>query len=309
MSAIPSLKLNTGATIPAIGLGVFAGWEQSERDAAKDWILTALKAGYRHLDTAWFYGTEKSVGEAIRESGVPREEIFVTTKLAVLHHARAEEAFKESLENLGLDYVDLYLIHWPQVFKYIPGASYLPKKDDGSYDIVEDWTFNDTWAEMEKIAATGKAKAIGVSNFSIKTLEQLFTTAKVVPAVNQVELHPYLSQPELVAYCKSKGIVVTAYTPSGYDAVRADPTIVEIAKKYNATPTQVILGWHVARGVTAVPCSKNPGRQLENINVRPTKLTEEDVARIDALNKNEYISNVADEKGEVYGWSLERLGW
>ncbi|KII85717.1 hypothetical protein PLICRDRAFT_115962 [Plicaturopsis crispa FD-325 SS-3] len=306
MSAIPSLKLNTGASIPAIGLGVWGGWEQSSRDAAKDWVLTALKAGYRHLDTAYFYGTEKSVGEAIRASGVPREEIFVTTKLSWNHHSRVEEAFQESLDNLGLDYVDLYLVHWPQAFRYIPGTL-VPKKPDGSYDIVEDWSFNDTWAQMEKVAATGKAKAIGVSNFSIKTLEQLFTTAKVVPAVNQVELHPYLAQPELLEYSKKKGIVITAYTPSGYDSVRADPTIVEIARKYNAMPTQVILGWHIARGVTAVPSSKNPGRQVENLN--PVKLAEEDVAKISALNKNQRICNKVDEKGEVMGWTIERLGW
>ncbi|KAJ7777496.1 NADP-dependent oxidoreductase domain-containing protein [Mycena olivaceomarginata] len=237
MSAIPSLKLNTGALIPAIGLGAAAGFTPEDIAGSKDWILGALKqAGYRHLDTAMMYGTEAAVGAAVRESGIPREEIFVTSKAPTLK-------------------------------------------------TVEKPSLNDNWAELEKIYATGKAKAIGVSNFSIKTLEQLFKTAKIVPAVNQIELNPYLAQTELVEYCKSKGIVVVAYSPTGHAT-------------YKVSPAQIILAWHVARGVVAVPKSQDPVRQKEN-----------DVAKVTGLDRGERIVNKLGPDGTLYGWTKEQLGW
>ncbi|GJE84996.1 aldo/keto reductase [Phanerochaete sordida] len=307
MAPVPYFKLNTGATAPAIGLGCWAGFEQKDRDASKQWILSALKAGYRRIDTAWFYGTEQAVGEAIKESGIPREEIFVVTKLS-WHHAygREEEGINSSLERLGLEYVDLWLMHWPQAVLY-ENNDPLPKDENGNLKINHEADFRKTWAAMEKIYQSGKARAIGVSNFSIKNLEILLKDAKVTPADNQIELHPYLVQEELVQYCQSRGIAVTAYAPTGYATVRADPTIVALAEKYGASPAQVILAWHVARGVHAMPCSKDPAHQAQNIDL--PVLAPADVARISALDKGKRLCNAADENGKVNGWTLEQLGW
>lgn len=307
MAPVPTFKLNTGAEAPAIGLGCWAGFDKKDRENAKEWILAALKAGYRRIDTAWFYETEKAVGEAIKESGIPREEIFVTTKLS-WHHAggHEEEGINSSLERLGLDYVDLWLMHWPQAMVYEDNNP-LPKDENGNLKVNHEADFRKTWAAMEKIYESGKVKAIGVSNFSIKNLEILLKDAKVVPADNQVELHPYLVQEDLVRYCQERGIAVTAYTPTGYATVRENPVIVELAQKYNATPAQVILAWHVARGVHAVPCSKNPKHQAENIDL--PVLAPEDVRRISALDRGQRLCNGPDAKGMVNGWTLEQLGW
>ncbi|KAI0074309.1 Aldo/keto reductase [Panus rudis PR-1116 ss-1] len=304
---IPKFKLNNGVEIPAIGLGGWAGLTAEERSAAgKSWMLTAIKNGYRHIDTAQVYGTEPAVAEAIKLSGIPREEFFITTKLPWNHPSRVKESFEQSLKNLQTDYVDLYLMHWPFTVRYDENNE-LPRNAQGDLDVVEKPDFNETWAEMEKIYASGKAKAIGVSNFSIKTLEKLFQTAKVVPAVNQVELHPYLAQPELKKYCDEKGIVLTAYTPTGYSNVLSDPTITSLAQKYNATPAQIVLSWHVARGVVAVPKSSNPEHQKHNLEL--VKLSDEDVAKITALDRNERLCNKPNERGIVWGWTMEQLGW
>ncbi|KAJ7196510.1 NADP-dependent oxidoreductase domain-containing protein [Mycena pura] len=314
MTAIPSLKLNTGALIPAIGLGAAAGFTPEDIAGSKAWILGALKVRHRPqwvafanpretagglppLDTAMMYGTEAAVGAAVRESGIPREEIFVTSKAPWHHMEYIPRSFNESLSNLGLDYIDLYMLHWPQTVKY-----------PGGYDAPTDLPSIITQLKtLEKIYATGKAKAIGVSNFSIKTLEQLFKTAKIVPAVNQIELNPYLAQTELVEYCKSKGIVVVAYSPTGHATVRGDPLIIELAAKYKVSPAQIILAWHVARGVVAVPKSQDPVRQKENITLPP--LSAEDVAKITGLDHGERIVNKLGPDGTLYGWTKEQLGW
>ncbi|KAJ7663804.1 NADP-dependent oxidoreductase domain-containing protein [Mycena polygramma] len=309
---IPSIKLNTGALVPAIGLGAATDEfsEQAIADSEK-WILTAFKAGYRHVDTAYLYGTEPRVAAALRASGVPREETFVTTKLPWHHHnlEYTARSFDESLSKLGLDYVDLYLMHTPQAAEYQSGyqapASFLDMVKE--LKVSETPTFNETWAELERLHASGRARAIGVSNFSVKTLEQLLKTAKIVPAVNQVEMHPYLAQPELVEYCRKKGIVLTAYSPSGHEKVRSDPTIVALAEKYKATPTQIILAWHVARGVIAVPKSSNPGRQKENITL--PALSAEDVVSVTALDRNERIMSKMGPDGKLFGWTAEQYGW
>ncbi|KAJ7163518.1 NADP-dependent oxidoreductase domain-containing protein [Mycena crocata] len=307
MPAIPSIKLNTGASIPAIGLG--AGPDLAAPGNEQKWLLTGLQADYKHIDTAQIYGTETSVGKALRVSGLPREDVFVTTKLPWHHPKYVARSFDESLRNLGLDYVDLYLMHFPQTLQY-PGGYDLPSTWEvilKEFTIVDTPTFNETWAEMERIHATGRARAIGVSNFSIKTLEELSKTAKIVPAVNQVEIHPYLAQTELVEYCRSKGIVVTAYSPSGHEQVRNDRTIVAFAEKYRVSPTQIILAWHLARGLAATPKSTNPDRQKENISL-PT-LSAEDVASITALDRNERIVNKIGPDGKLHGWTAEQYGW
>jgi len=301
-----TLTLNTRAKVPVVGLGVFASRDPVEQAKATPWILTALQAGYRHIDTAWIYGTEKPVGDAIKASGIPREELFVTTKLPWNHGKRVQSSIDQSLKNAGLDYFDLYLMHWPHRVVYDENDA-RPRHPDGQIKLDETGNFNDTWAEMEKVLASGKAKAIGLSNFSIKTMEELFKTAKVTPAMLQVEMHPYLAQDKLLAYCKEKGIVVTAYAPTGYLTVRQDPTVGEIAKRYGATPTQVILSWHVGRDVVVVPKSADAQRQKENCQI--LDLSEADVKIIDALNRNQRVCNKPDEFGKVWGWSMERLGW
>jgi len=182
-----------------------------------------------------------------------------------------------------------------------------PRNADGSIKLDETANFNETWAEMEKVLESGKVRAIGVSNFSIKTLEELLKTAKVIPAVNQVELHPYLAQNDLLAYCKEKGILVTAYAPTGYASVREDTTIVSLAAKYGVSPTQIVLSWHVARGTIVIPKSANIERQKENLQL--ITLEAEDLRQIDALDRNERLCNKPDEAGKVWGWTLERLGW
>ncbi|TFK36517.1 reductase AKOR2 [Crucibulum laeve] len=306
MAANRKILLNSGTEIPIIGTGAYAPADAEAQSKVKDWLLTALKNDYRHIDTAVLYLTEAAVGQAIRESGIPREEIFVTTKLPWNHHHRVRQSFEESLHRLGLDYIDLYLIHWPGAVFYDPD-NFKPLNPDGTFKTTDSVTFNDSWAELEQLLPTGKVKAIGVSNFSIKTLEQLFKTAKITPAVNQVELHPYLLQKDLRDYCKKKGIVLVAYTPSGYSTVRSDPLILELAAKYKATPNQVILAWHMALGTVIVPKSENNERQKENITL-PT-LGAEDVERITALDRGERLCNKADKHGQVYGWTYEQLGW
>ncbi|KAG6811395.1 hypothetical protein H0H92_007639 [Tricholoma furcatifolium] len=226
-TSVPSIRLNNGVTIPAID----------------------------DLDT------EGTVGEAIRESGIPREEIFITSKLDPSNHDNVAKSFEDSLAALG------FLIHWPQATpnSSVPESEH--KNPDGSWKVREDITFHESWAELEKLLETGKVRAIGVSNFSVKTLEELAKTAKVTPAVNQVELHPYLVQEGLREYCDEKGIILEAYTPSGYDTVRKDPVIVELAEKYNVNPNQITLAWHLARNIVALPKSHSEEHQRENINV------------------------------------------
>ncbi|KAJ7724927.1 reductase AKOR2 [Mycena maculata] len=291
---------NAGTACPIIGIGAWAPDRGEERTTrARQWLTSALKVGYRHIDTAYAYGTEKAVGEAIIESGVDREDVFVVSKLPRHHHGRVLESAQETLDNLGFKWLDMYLMHWPFA---------TPETDpDGTPKPVP--TIGETWAQMEQCLRQSKCEAIGVSNFSIKTLEELLKTARVKPALNQVEMHPYLAQNDLLAFCKEHDIAVVAYTPSGTDIVRNDPVIVELATKYNATPTQVILAWHLTRNVVVIPKSTNEERQKENyIDNLPT-LEDEDVKKIDALDRGQRICNKPDENGLVWGMSATDLGW
>jgi len=313
------VTLNTGARMPAIGLGCWSGLTDEEHDSAQPWIESALKTGYRHLDTAHDYGTERAVGRAVRASGIPREEIHVTTKLPLHHHATVTESLRQSLNNAEFDYYDLWLMHWPQAFANIndkpnprhPGPNGEP--DGGEYIMDDNVTLNETWAEMEKIYKAGKVRAIGVSNFSVKNLTKLLETATVVPAVNQVECHPHQAQPALLGFCAEKGIVLTAYSPTGYAGVAADPTVGTIAKKHGVSPPQVSLAWHLARGMTAVPKSTNPERQRANLLELPT-LTTQDVALLDTLHKDVHYCQYPGPKERngqklVFGWTYEQMGW
>ncbi|KAF8913276.1 reductase AKOR2 [Mucidula mucida] len=292
-----TLKLNTGAEIPQIGLGGFSGFTPKEQFDARNWMLTGLKAGYRHIDTAVIYGTEASTGDAIRKSGIPRSEIFVTSKLPWNGHGRVKEVFEKSLKDLDIDYIDMYLMHWPNAVVYQEGNNF-PTNPDGTTPVLDDVSFNDIWADIEKLLETGKVKAIGVSNFSIKTLSKLLETAKVVPAVNQVELHPYRVQDELSSFALRSG---------RSRSVEAGPTL---HHRLGPTTGQIstILAWHIARGIVILPGSSNAERQKENLKL--PIISEEDVKKINALDRFEsqiykpYVIN-----GTLWGWPLERYGW
>ncbi|EPT03646.1 hypothetical protein FOMPIDRAFT_155282 [Fomitopsis schrenkii] len=308
MTQVPKFKLNTGAEIPAIGMGCWAGFSEGEAEGAVSWFLSALKAGYRHFDTAWLYGTEKYLGEAIRQSGIPREELWINTKLPWHHPAlkTVEESLDLSLRTLGVDYVDSYLLHWPQVVDWPDNAGALELLRE-SYKLFQEGKeaitaresppFSETWKAMEEVYRKGKARNIGVSNFSVKTLNELLEMAEIVPAINQVEMHPYLVQEDLRRYCDSKGIQIFAYTATGYSGVLTNPRIIELAAKYGVSSAQVVLGWHLARGVGVVPKSAHPQRQNDNLNL-PT-LDSEDIKRISALDRNERY-NKAGPDGKVH---------
>lgn len=275
------LKLNTGAEIPAVALGT---WKSSEEDAYNA-VLTALKAGYRHIDTAAIYQNEAPVGKAIRDSGIPREEIFVTTKLWGSQQRNPLEGLDQSLERLGLSYVDLYLMHWPVPLKKDPSnpITFTTETD------MDGWDFIKTWTLMQELPATGKTKAIGVSNFSINNIKQLIESEdfKILPAANQVEIHPLLPQQELIDYCQEKGIIVEAYSPLGSEAelktFLTNPTILKIAEKYGVEPAQVLINWGVKRGYVILPKSANPKRVESNF--KEFDLSQADVDAILCISK------------------------
>ncbi|ODM17768.1 hypothetical protein SI65_06556 [Aspergillus cristatus] len=273
-------KLNTGAEIPALGLGT---WQSAPGEVERA-VFHAIKAGYRHIDGACCYQNEEEVGKGIKDAIdaglVKREDLFVTTKLWCTFHTRVEEALDESLKKLGLDYLDLYLVHWPLAMNPNGNHPLFPKHADGSRDIDHSHSHVTTWKSMEKLLATGKVKAIGVSNYSVKYLEELLPQATVVPAVNQIENHPSLPQQEIVDFCKEKGIVITAYSPlgsTGSPLFTAAP-IVEVAQKRGVTPATVLLSWHIARGSSVLAKSATPSRIEDNRKL--IHLDDSDIATI-----------------------------
>ncbi|KAJ6179537.1 hypothetical protein N7519_009998 [Penicillium mononematosum] len=255
-------KLNTGAEIPALGLGT---WQSQPGEVARA-VFHAIKVGYRHIDAALCYGNENEVGQGIKEAIdagiVKREDLFVTTKLWCSYHARVEEGLQQSLTDLGLDYVDLYLMHWPLAMNPKGNHNLFPKLADGSRDIVHSHSHVTTWKSMEKLVGTGKVKAIGVSNYSVKFLEELLPQATIIPAANQIENHPLLPQQEIVDFCNKAGIHITAYSPlgsTGSPLFTAEP-IVAVANKRGVTPATVLLSWHIARGSSVLAKSVTPAR-------------------------------------------------
>jgi len=264
--SVPTIRLNNGVEIPQLGFGVF---QVKPRDTVQA-VSTALRIGYRHIDTAQMYRNEKQVGEAIAKSGLDRSEIFVTTKLNNDKHGfdDALAAMDQSLADLGLDQVDLFLIHWPLA-------------------TVTDYV--QTWRAMERIYADGKARAIGVSNFQIHHLRQLHSETDVPPAVNQIELHPYLSQPELRAYDAEHRIATEAWSPIARGGVLTDPTITDLAASHGRTPAQIVLRWHIQLGNIIFPKSVTPERILQNFEIFDFELSEAELGTISALNRDERI--------------------
>ena len=266
MPVIPDITLNNGRTIPQLGFGVFL----VEPDDAAAAVTTALQTGYRHIDTAEMYENEKQVGEAIAKSGLDRGEVFVTSKLGNDSHRPddARRAFDGTLDALGFDYVDLFLIHWP-----------LPTRYGGDYV--------STWRTLEEFYRDGRARSIGVSNFQPHHLRRLHGESEIIPAVDQIEVNPYLTQDEVRGFCAEHQIAVEAWSPLGRGNVLDDPTIVAIARRAAKTPAQVVLRWHLQRGDIVFPKSVTPDRIRENVDVCDFGLSAAEVEAIRALNRNE----------------------
>lgn len=266
---VKSLKdtttLHNGVEMPWFGLGVFKVKEGSE---VIDSVKAAIKNGYHSIDTAAVYQNEEGVGQAIRESGVSREELFITSKVwnSDQGYESALQAYETSLNKLGLDYLDLYLIHWPGKNK-----------------------FKETWKALEKLYKDGRVRAIGVSNFKVHHLEELLKDAEIKPMVNQVEYHPHLTQKDLLAFCQKEGIQLEAWSPLKQGQLLNDPTLSEIAEKYGKSTAQVILRWDLQSKVVTIPKSIKEQRIIENANIFDFELSTEDMARIDSLNKDERV--------------------
>ena len=272
MTAVPTLTLNNGTSIPQLGFGTF----QITPETTKAATLAALEAGYRHIDTAEMYGNEKEVGEAIAASGLARSDIYVTSKLNNGFHDRADAlaAFDRTLEALGFDYLDLFLIHWP-----------LPAVGD----------YVATWKAMEEMHQSGRVRTIGVSNFQQAHLQRLFDETDTVPAVNQIEVHPYLTQDSLRAFNTEHGIATEAWSPLAQGAVLSDPVITEIANRLGKTAAQVTLRWHLQRGDIVFPKSVTRSRVDENFALFDFTLTDADVSAISGLNRDERTGPNPDE--------------
>ncbi|KAL4749216.1 hypothetical protein BDW72DRAFT_214186 [Aspergillus terricola var. indicus] len=279
MSPPTHFKLNTGAVIRAViravGLGI-GTWKSEPGEVSKA-VAYALKTGYRHIDAAlliiFISGNENEVGQGIRDSGVPREEIFITSKLWNTHQSNVKEGLQKTLDALGVDYLDLYN----------ETSELLPVNPDGTRSVDQSWDQGETWRQMEEVYKSGKARAIGVANWSIPYLEELRKKWTVVPAMNQVELHPFLPQHELRAYCDKLGILLEAYSPLGSTGapLMSDPEIQQIAKKNGVSPATVLISYHVNKGVVVLPKSVSEKRIASNKEV--VELSEEDLAALDGI--------------------------
>ncbi len=266
MTAVPTIELNDGNRIPQLGFGVFQIAPADTEEA----VRRALEIGYRHVDTAQMYGNEKGVGEALRFSGLPREDVFVTSKLNNGFHRPddARRAFDTTLSELGLDTVDLFLIHWP-----------LPTLYDGDYV--------STWRVLEEVARDGRARSVGVSNFQVAHLQRLAAETETTPAVNQIEVHPYLTNEQVRAYCREHQIAVEAWSPIAKGRVLGDPVVARIAEAVGRTRSQVVLRWHVQRGDIVFPKSASPARMAENFAVFDFELDEPAVRALSGLDRGE----------------------
>jgi 2,5-diketo-D-gluconate reductase A len=264
--AVPAIELNDGRTIPQLGFGVF----QIDPAETARAVTAALEVGYRHIDTAEMYRNERGVGEAIRSSGLDRADVFVTSKLNNGYHRPddARRAFDTTLAELGLEYVDLFLIHWP-----------LPTLYDGDYV--------STWKTLEEFQREGRARSIGVSNFQIEHLQRLADEADVVPAVNQIERHPYLLNDDVRLFGEARGIATEAWSPIAQGEVLGDPVITGIADRVGSSPAQVVLRWHIQHGSIVFPKTTSRARMAENFDLFDFALESRDVEALDALDRGE----------------------
>lgn len=261
-----SKTLQNGVSMPSPGFGTY---QLRPGKQTRQAVLAALQAGYRHIDTAAMYGNEADVGQAVRESGIPRDEVFITTKLNNDDHglARAEEAFDRSNRTLGLDYIDLYLVHWP-----VSGLR------------------SQSWKALERVYRDGRCRAIGVSNYTIRHLQELFEQAEIAPMVQQTELSPFLQQKELVSFCQDKGMVLQAYCPLTRAKMMDNPVIRLAASVSEVTPAQVLLRWSVQKGYVPLPKSSNPEHIIENLQICDFELPESSMLLLDALDNGKRVS-------------------
>lgn len=306
---VPNIKFYNGREIPSFGLGTWNSKPGEVTQAVKD----AIDMGYRHIDCAHVYGNEKEIGIAlsdkIKEGVVKREDLFITSKLWNTYHKKelVEHAIKQTLNNLGLDYINLYLIHWPMPYK--SGDDLFPVNANGKPDIV-DIDYLETWQGMEGVLEKGLTKDIGVSNFNSEQIERLIKNCKVKPVTNQIEIHPYLTQKKLTEFCKSKDIVITAYSPLGSPnrpwakpddpKLLDEPRLVDISKKYNKTPAQVLIRYQLDQGHVVIPKSVTKSRIQQNSQVFDFKLSKEDIEYIDSFDCGGRICPMSDCKPSPY---------
>ncbi len=267
-----TVTLNNGLRMPIIGLGTF---QSNSGDETRNAVRWALEAGYRHIDTAAVYGNEQDVGKGIRESGVPREEVFVTSKLWNHDHLNAVHALEESLHRLGMDYVDLYLVHWP----------------------IKD-THVEAWQGLVRIYETGRARAVGVSNYTPAHIEEILQVSSLIPAVNQFEISPFLTRQVVVDHCAKNNIQVESYSPLARGKRWDSPIIVDLAQRYGKSPAQVMIRWALEKRYVVIPKSVHRERIYENANVFDFSLSTEDIQRLDALNENARTINPPWMRGE-----------
>ncbi|MBE6054124.1 MAG: aldo/keto reductase [Clostridium sartagoforme] len=258
-------ELSNGLKIPAIGFGTY---KLGDDHQVIEEIKNALEIGYRHIDTAAFYGNEEAIGRGIKESGVKREEIFLVTKLWNEYHGydKAIESFNKSIKRLGVDYLDLFLVHWPTELN------------------------SETWRALEDLYYDGKVKAIGVCNFKIGHLEELKKTARIMPMTNQIEIHPGYTQKDMIEYCQGNNIQLVAWGPIMRGRIFEEPLMIELSKKYNKTIAQITLRWHLQNNIIPIPKSSNKDRIKENFDIFDFEIEKEDILKIDSLNRNESVS-------------------